>query len=192
MEIFLRAVLLKILGDAATFQIYTHRGKTDLMAKLEQRLRGYAKWLPPSSRIIVIVDRDGEDCIALKRCLEQAAMDAGLSTRAETFPSDWQVATRIAIEELEAWYFGEWRAVRSAYDRLSVDIPRKARYRQPDAIRGGTWEALERELRRQGYFETGLRKAELAQAVGQHFDPSVCTSPSFASFQQAVLEAIRS
>ena len=192
MEIFLRAILFKILGDAATFQIYVHRGKTDLLTKLEQRLRAYAKWLPPSSRIIVIVDRDDEDCVGLKRRLEQAATGAGLSTRAETFPSDWQVATRIAIEELEAWYFGEWHAVRSAYGKLPADIPKKARFRQPDAIAGGTWEALERLLRRQGYFETGLRKTELAQAVGQHFDPTLCASPSFASFQQAVLEAIRS
>ncbi len=191
MEVFLSIILPKILGDVASFKIHSHRGKPDLMGKLEQRLRGYASWLPASTRIIVIVDRDDEDCAALKTDLETASRRAGLVTRSGAGIHAWRVVTRIAIEELEAWYFGEWQAVRAAYPRVSPRIQSSARYRQPDGIAGGTWEALERVLQGRGYFETGLRKIELAQAIGERFDLTLCASPSFVRFRDAVLEAIQ-
>ena len=77
---------------------------------------------------------------ARKERLERMASDAGLSTRATCAEeySSWQVANRIAIEELEAWYFGEWHCVREAYPRVSPSVPNKAPYRDPDAIAGGT------------------------------------------------------
>jgi len=43
---------------------------------------------------------------------------------------------------------------------VSPTIPNHAGYRDPDAIRGGTWEAFERILKRHDYFKTGLRKVE--------------------------------
>ena len=48
----------------------------------------------------------------------------------------------IAVEELEAWYFGDWVAVREVYPGLPATVSNKANYRNPDQIRGGTWEAL--------------------------------------------------
>ena len=94
----------------------------------------------------------------------------------------------MAIEELEAWYFGDWSAVRRAYPRVSAKVPRQAKYRFPDAIKGGTWEAFERILKRAGYFRTGLRKIEAARAVAEHMDPERNSSPSFCSLKSALAQ----
>ena len=121
------------------------------MKNLGPRLRGYARWLPPDWRIFVMVDRDNDNCLALKRELEDASMAAGLRTRSQAGGNGWQVVNRIVVEELEAWYFGDWQAVRGAFPRVSEHVPRQSRYREPDAI-SGTWEAFERILQRRGYF----------------------------------------
>ena len=98
------------------------------------------------------------------------------------------MVNRLAIEELEAWYFGDWSAVKSAYQRVPVNIPRTARYRDPDMITGGTWEAFQRILQRAGYFETGLRKIEAARAIAAHMTPSENTSRSFQSLRTALMK----
>jgi len=115
------------------------------------------------------------------------AADAGLATRSASRRS-YVVANRLAIEELEAWYFGDWAAVRAAYPRAPETIPARARYRAPDAIAGGTWEAFERVLQAAGYFAGGLRKIEAARAVAEHMDPSRNRSPSFAALRDALSE----
>ena len=190
MEAFLQELLPRLLCDQATFAIYTHQGKSDLSAKLGERLRAYAKWLPEHWRIVVIVDRDSEDCQILKQRLESEADAAGLRSRSSSADAPWQVVNRLAIEELESWYFGEWSGVRKAYPKVPLSIPKQAAYRCPDAIAGGTWEAFERILRRAGYFSGGLRKMECARAVGKQIDPAISASPSFVIFRDALLEAI--
>ena len=55
------------------------------MRKLEDRLRGYRKWVPDDWRIVVLVDRDGDDCRALKERLEGTAGRSGLRTRSRSF-----------------------------------------------------------------------------------------------------------
>ena len=190
MEAFLINVLPRLLAGRATFAIHVYQGKRDLMAKLAPRLRGYAKWLPDSMRIIVLVDRDSDSCAALKEKIEQDAKAAGLITRTAAKGNRWQVVNRLAIEELEAWFFGEWAAVRQAYPRVSATIPNQAPYRSPDAIAGGTWEAFERILRSAGYFEDGLRKVEAAGAIATHFDPGRAQSPSFVALRDVLQEAL--
>ena len=189
MEAFLNQLLPRLLPEDRTFCVHAFQGKSDLLDKLEDRLRAYASWLPDDWRILVVVDRDAEDCKALKRRLEGAATAARLTTRTTSPGRDWQLASRIAIEELEAWFFGDWEAVRSVYPRAPANLPRKQAFRDPDAIAGGTWEALERVLVRSGYFGGGLRKIEAARAIGATLDPQRCASRSFAVFRDAVLEA---
>ena len=190
MEAFLAAVLPRWLRSRATFQIHVHQGKPELLRALENRLRGYSHWLPATWRIVVLVDRDSEDCMLLKQRMETAGEASTLRTRSAPNQVTWQVVNRIVIEELEAWFFGEWEAVRAAFPRVPVAIPRRASYRNPDAIAGGTWEALERIFKRAGYFTGGLRKVEAAQAVGQYFNPMIVNSPSFTKFRDAIEEAV--
>ena len=189
MEAFLKAALPRLLQDC-TFQTHAFQGKPDLLRKLPNRLRGYRHWLPDDQRIVVVVDRDSDECRALKRRLEEAAAAAGLRTRSQAVGGCWQVVNRIVIEELEAWYFGDWEAVRGAYPMVSPTVPNKARYRAPDAIQGGTWEAFERVLQRHNYYKTGLPKVEAATMVAGHIDPTRNRSGSFLVFRDALVEAV--
>ena len=98
------------------------------------------------------------------------------------------MVNRLAIEELEAWYFGDWPAVKSAYPKVPATVPQKAGYRDPDMITGGTWEAFERILRRAGYFDAGLRKIEAARAISAYMDPWQNNSRSFQSLRDALVD----
>lgn len=190
MEAFVRALLPRLLPRDRTFEVHAFQGKSDLLDKLADRLRGYAKWLPEDWRIVVVVDRDDDDCLKLKQRLEAIAGQAGLRTRTKAGGARWQLVNRIAIEELEAWYFGDWPAVRAAYPRVSTSVPNQQKYRDPDGIAGGTWEAFERVMQQHGYFKQGLRKIETARALGGLIDAQRSRSPSFRRFEQVVLEAV--
>jgi hypothetical protein len=160
-----------LLGPETQYQIHSHRGKHDLLSKLPARLRAYSRWIPEEFRICVLVDEDRDDCLELKRRTDAIASQAGVS-----------VLTRIAVEELEAWFLGDPQAIGVAYPRFDPGVTRKARLRDPNGITGGTWEALERELQRVGYFKTGFRKVEAADAIARHMDPERNTSHSFKVF----------
>ncbi len=188
MEAFLQTVLMTLLPAGPTFSIHSFRGKRDLLRKLRDRLRGYANWIPENYRIVVVVDRDNDDCRMLKDQLETMAAEAGLLSRSRAGGGPWQVVNRIAIEELEAWYFGDWKAVCRAYTRVSPGIPNRASYRNPDAIRGGTWKAFERVMKSCGYFRGGLRKVKAARAIAVYVDPIRNRSTSFARFRDAIIE----
>jgi hypothetical protein len=190
MEAFLHGLLPRLLPADRTFEVHPFQGKQDLLGKLDARLRAYAAWLPADSRLFVVVDRDDEDCHALKQRLEAAAKRAGLVTRSQAGAVPWQLVNRIAIEELESWYFGDWEAVRAEYPRVSAHVPQRQGLRDPDAIAGGTWQAFERVMRKHGYFKGGLAKIEAARRISAHIEPARNQSASFQAFHAAVLEAL--
>jgi hypothetical protein len=185
MEAAIQVLAPKILGDVS-FAVHPHQCKQDLLDKLPGRLRGYARWLPVDCRIVVVVDKDRDDCRKLKRCLERIASKAGLTTRSAASGSEYRVVNRLAIEELEAWYFGDWEAVRQAYPRVRATVPLQPKYGNPDAIRGGTWEAFERVLQDAGYFASGLAKIGAARTVALHMEPERNRSRSFQVFRAAL------
>lgn len=189
LEAFLQELLPGNLPAGIAFRVHAHRGKGDLLTKLPGRLRGYANWPANNWRIFVLVDRDNDDCRELKRRLENMAAQARLLTRAQAGGNPWQVVNRIVIEELEAWYFGDPEAICSAYPRVPLKALNHARYRNPDGITGGTWEALERVLQRSGYFPNGIRKVEAARNIAAYSDPQRNRSRSFQVFYAALLEA---
>ncbi len=187
MEMFLRAVLPRILGEKS-FEIFSFRSKDELLQQLPARLKGYATWLPGTYRIVVVVDRDDDDCHRLKAQLESFAVAANLPTRSHPNQGRFVIVNRIAIEELEAWYFGDWKAVCAAYPRVPSNVPRKQSYRDPDTIAGGAWEAFERVLQRAGYFKTGLRKIEAAEAIAPHIEYNRNSSHSFQVLRDVLVE----
>jgi hypothetical protein len=181
-------ILLKMLPLGTEYEIRAFRGKQDLLSKLPSRLKGYYSWIPEDWKIVVLVDRDNEDCQSLKQKLEQFALDAGFRTKTTKADEEsFQVLNRIMIEELEAWFFGDIKAVADAYPGISISLAQRASYRDPDAIQGGTWEALERELQRVGHFRGGLDKVKAAREIAQFMEPSVNRSPSFQAFYQGLL-----
>lgn len=125
MEAFLRGLLPRLLPDGHSFEVHAFQGKSDLLGKLEARLRSYARWLPADCRLFVVVDRDEDDCYELKQRLESAAERTGMPTRSRAGTMPWQVVNRIAIEELEDWYFGGRDAVRAEYPRVSANVPQR-------------------------------------------------------------------
>jgi hypothetical protein len=189
MEVALQALLPHLLREGIRAELRQFQCKNELLKQLPQRLAGYAKWLPDTAAVLVVVDRDDEDCVVLKAELDATARAAGLVPRGDAGPgSPFQLINRIAIEELEAWFFGDWPAVCEAYPKMPDTLPKRAGFRDPDAIAGGTWEALERELQRRGYFEQGLRKMELAREVAARMDPTRNRSASFNCLRAALAQ----
>ena len=173
-----------ILAEADfEFEIYPFQGKNDLIRKLPNRLSAYKHWIADDQRIIVLVDRDDDDCYQLKNNLERIALNAGLETRS-TIPAKFHIINRIAIEELEAWFFGDVPAMKLAYPRIPESLGQKAAYRNPDAVHGGTWERLQQVLK--DYHPGGLEKIRAAEEISKYMDPDNNRSRSFQVFRDAL------
>lgn len=186
----LEKIIPAIVGEASVeWNILVHQGKTDLLQKLPGRLAGYKHIFTydPDRRVFILIDEDREDCKALKAELEKMAAEAGLRTRT-TSPTQFQVVNRIVIEELEAWFFGDTEALVKAYPRVPSTLHEQARYRDPDGITGGTWEALQRVLQEHGYHRGGLEKLRAAGDIAQHMQPDRNRSKSFQVFRDTLRE----
>lgn len=181
-------VLLPRIVPGVYFEIRVFRGKIDLLKKLPHRLKGYASWITQADTcVVVLVDRDDDDCLTLKADIEQMVASAGLST-ATAAPAGHrvQVLNRIAVEELEAWFFGDIPAICAVYPRVPSSLGQQAKYRDPDAVSGGTWEALERVLQKHSYQRGGLAKVVAATEIAQHMNVEVNRSRSFQVFRDGV------
>jgi hypothetical protein len=188
-EILLKNLLPLMLPKENSFAIHPFNGKHDLLSKLPKRLRGYRKWLPEDWRIVVLIDEDREDCLILKEKLEETAIGSGFLTKSSARGKNkFEVINRLAIEELEAWFFGDTEAIAKAYPRVPASIGNKAQYRNPDAIMGGTWEALERILKKAGYYSSGMPKMETARNISKYMIPVRNRSKSFQVFRDALQE----
>jgi hypothetical protein len=179
-------ILLPRMVPEAVFEIREFSGKAALLKALPTRLAGYAarmKW--EQLKVAVLVDRDDDDCLMLKERLQDLAAKAGLTTPA-TGGVDFQVLNRIVVEELEAWFFGDVEALNRAFPKVPSSLGKQARYRDPDAIKGGTWEALEAVLVKHGYHRSGLRKMQAATEIAQHMNVESNRSKSFQVFRDGV------
>lgn len=183
-------LLPKLLGPDFPFNVYPHQGKQDLLKKLPSRLRGYRHWIPEDWGIVVLIDADGRDCLEQKAALEDMARQTGFLTRTRRQSGGFQVLNRLAIEELEAWFFGDVHALCEAYPGVPRTLGDRAPYRDPDAIRGGTWEALERELQRAGHHRAGLAKIKAAREISARMEPSRNRSRSFGALRQGLLDLV--
>jgi len=190
MKVALDNLIPKILGPEADFEVYSHEGKPAMLKRLPKRLQGYSSRLRAGElRLLILVDRDGENCVQLKNVLEKMAERAGLATKTAPQRGGYQLVNRIVVEELEAWFFGDLAALRRIYPKVDANLGAKAPYRDPDSIQGGTWEALESVLQEAGYHLAGLPKIEVARAVSKHMSPARNTSRSFASFVEGLKAA---
>ncbi|HPD30549.1 MAG TPA: DUF4276 family protein [Phycisphaerae bacterium] len=186
-------LLPRLLGTQATFDVHAHQGKHDLLACLPSKIRAYAGFLPADWRVVVLLDLDREDCKKLKRKLDRIVGDAGLRTKMSSGgQAGFQVLNRIAIEELEAWFFGDVAALHAAYPRVPLTLGQKSGFRDPDRIKGGTWERLEQVLQRHGYFKSGYPKVTAAREIAKHMDPSRNRSRSFQVFRDGLRALLES
>ena len=149
-------------------------------------LGGHMQALRWADAVVVVIDQDRDDCIDLKRRIEDIARASRLLTSAAE--ADRRLfRVRIAMHELETWFLGDPIAIRAAYPRVQpIRISQApALDEEPDA-----WERLERILQRGGYYEAGLQKISVAEAISQHLDlsPDANASHSFRLFLRTLRE----
>jgi len=188
-EKVLNNILPQLITKEHTYRCIIFQGKNDLLKKLPAELRAYKKWIPHHYKIVILIDRDDDNCHELKSKLQHYAMMAGLLSKSDCNDSSFQVISRIAIEELEAWFFGDPDAIRLAYLKVSTAFEKKSNYRNPDNI-VNTWETLEKLLQQRGYFKTGLRKNEVAHESSKNMQPLKNRSKSFQVFREGISACI--
>ncbi|MFJ3903215.1 DUF4276 family protein [Streptomyces sp. NPDC090025] len=183
----IRPLLRRILeGCQVKIGIRQFRGKPDLLKKLPERLQGYAaaRRRGEDVRVIVLLDRDNDECVALKARLDEIALKSGMRPRSGVDSGEaFHVLNRIAVRELESWYFGDWAAVRKGFPKVPPDPPRSYRG-DPDRASGKCSDAFENVL-----FSSGIRiasKPEWGRRIGPHLSLESNRSPSFLAFVSGV------
>jgi hypothetical protein len=181
-EIALKEIVPKIIGNVHTFKIHNFQNKDRLLKRLPERMKAYANFIHDDWRIVVLVDEDRSDCQELKKKLCHASSIV-------TQKKGNIVLHRIVVEELESWFIGDVAAIRAEYEKIPVSLSQQAKFRDPDAIKGGTWEELDKILKKYGY-ETGLQKMDFAQKVSPHMDVENNQSRSFQVFRDGLRRMI--
>lgn len=186
----LRHLLPKLLKNRARAKVINLGSKYKLLKALPDRLAAYGQRIASgeSLRVAVLVDRDDDDCEALKARLEQVAAAAGLVTKSATGSGQtFTVLNRIVVEELESWFIGDPAALRKAFSSLPGIAPDAGIFRNPD--NGGSWEALHRFLKRHGIYKSSFPKIDAARRVAPHMNIEQNRSRSFQVFA-AGMEAL--
>ncbi|MEO5353998.1 MAG: DUF4276 family protein [Magnetococcus sp. XQGC-1] len=193
MEATLESLLPRLINGRAERKIINHGSKSQLLKNMPERLQGYRNMARSMDLgILVLVDRDIGDCVELKKTLERMAEKIGLSTKSNPAPDGlFLVVNRVVVEELEAWFLGDVAAIRAAYPRIPESLAKKQGFRDPDGIKGGTWEALHREMKKAGYCNDRFPKLGVARNIAPHMDTEVNNSASFRIFRRG-LEALLS
>ena len=186
MEAFLLDLLPRLLPVDLPRRVIDHGSKWQLLKRLPERLAGYGR-IPAANRplVLVLVDRDDDDCLALKQKLELAGQNAGLASKARVAPgATLDLVNRIVVEELEAWYFGDLDAVAAGWPGIAPSLSSRSRFRDPDAITGGTHEAFLAVLQQAGHLKgvTRLPKIDTARRMASLVDPNRNRSCSFNQF----------
>jgi hypothetical protein len=162
----------------------TDAKKRILLDHLPRILRGYRN-TPGVDAVVVILDCDRRDCV---RFLQE------LKGVAESCDFDQKTIFRLAIEEVEAWYFGDRSAVLKAYPRAKRPV--LDAYQQDSIC--GTWERLAEALAygrsksglRTGERSAGVMKHEWADAIGRLMDVENNASPSFQKLRDGLRRVV--
>lgn len=187
----LRVLLPKLLPRGTGFRIIDLQSKYKLLKVLEDRLRAYRRRIEAGEdlQIVVLVDRDDDDCHRLKARIERAADAAGLATKSRP-DSDgrFRVVNRVVVEELESWFIGDPSALRRAFPKLPAINENASPFRNPD--NGGSWEALHRFLKRNGIYSGTYPKQDAARRIAEHMDIRSNRSASFRAFVGGIEAAL--
>lgn len=162
MKYLLDNLLPRILPSNVEFQTIPHSGKRALERSIPIKLRAWNE--PGEIKFVIIHDQDNKDCIMLKKHLIQLCKN----TRR-------QVLIRIACQEMEAWYLGDFKALSKAYDKPKLlNLANKKKYRFPDDI-----SMPKEELRK---IIPEYQQILGAKTVGPFMDVENNTSVSFQQF----------
>ncbi len=175
------------IAPGVEFEAFDLGSKSQFMKKVGNRLSGYRYAIQRGDRVAVVLlrDRDEEDCGAVVADLDAAVKRAGLRRASVGRSIDGDVLPRLADEMLEAWFFGDGNALHEAFPKLSPMLTHRAAYRRPDVIRDPA-RRLASELAKCGYYPQGMPKDEVARLVAPKMAVDANTSPSFAVFRDGV------
>lgn len=194
----LEALLPKLLGAQHaphTWRTHSYRGvgrippklqpsgdpaKRILLDQLPRLLRGYGQ-SPGIDAVVVVLDSDRRDCTAFLAELHKMLRNCG-----KVPPTMF----RLAIEEIEAWYFGDQQAVLEAYPKARRDVLKK--YKQDSVCQ--TWEHLAdaiypggaKAIQAAGWPLPGQVKHEWAERIAPLLDPDRNRSPSFSKLRDGL------
>jgi len=185
----LRHVLPKIGAEKSRCKIINMGSKYKLLNVLPARLRAYRKRIDKGEglRIVVLVDRDNDDCIHLKNQLERMAREAGLYTKtAPDVHGTFTVLNRIVVEELESWFIGDPQALRKAFPSLPKINGNTKPFSNPD--NGGSWENLHKFMKKHGLYRNGFPKIDAARRIAPHMDIHNNRAASFRQFVSGMKE----
>ncbi len=197
-EKLLECLLPQLLGpfeDPHTWRLHSYKGigripkglrntvdpaKRILLDQLPRLLRGYGR-TPGIDAVVVVLDADTRDCRAFLNELKTLAASCG------PVPT---TLFRLAIEEMEAWYFGDRLALLGAYPRAKMDVLNA--YVQDSAC--GTWERFadavypggSAAIKKAGWPLPGQVKHEWAEAMGPRLALDRNVSPSFCKFRDGL------
>lgn len=146
----------------------TNRG---LLDQLPATLRGFAAALDPDTdAVLILVDADDDDVEDLAGRIRQSIEQCAPNLR---------IRVNIAIEEMEAFYLGDLRALERVYPTANM---RAARNYVPDSI-CGTWELFGSIIG-----DDGGNKVAWAEAMGPKVtvQPSQSRSQSFRELVQSI------
>ena len=165
MKVLLEGLLTRLFPKM-TFLFIHHEGKRDLEKSIPRKLKA---WREPGVRFVVVRDNDGGDCTILKKRLVNMCSEAG---RSDTL-------IRIAVQELEAWYFGDPKALAAAFGKPGLAaLEKKRKYREPDAIAKPSVE-LERLV-------PSFQKVSGARLMARHLERKRNRSSSFRIFMKGL------
>jgi len=182
-------------GDPHTWRIIAYRGvgrippgmnpgtdprKRILLDQLPRILKGYGR-AQFVDYVIVVADSDRNDCKSFLN--ELLALERTCTPRPP-------IMFRIAIEEIEAWYFGDQSALLSAFPKAKRIILDK--YQQGSIC--GTWELLadaiipggSKIVKKQGWPLPGTLKHEWAERIGPLMNINANKSPSFGKLRDGL------
>jgi hypothetical protein len=186
-------------GNPHTWKIHKHRGigripdypeakpnKNDptLLHNLPSKLRAYGSEGRDDVVVVVLLDLDDRpNCASFKK---------ELTDLLNFCPQKPKTLFRIAIEELEAWFFGDQQAIKQAYpdakqqvlDSYIQDSQCGTWEKFAEAIYPGGLAALEQHGRRSGrYLE---QKLIWAKEISPRLDVEGNQSPSFQCFRDGI------
>ena len=190
-ETALRHLLPSLLPRAVRWKIVNLKNKPRLLKVLEERLRAYRVRVEQGEdvRVLVLVDRDDDDCLVLKRQLDTFAERAGLPTRSRPDrQGGFRVVNRVVVQELESWFLGDPTALRAAFPSLPAANPKSGPFRSPE---NGNWKTLHRYLRKRGIYRGSYPKIDAARRIASRMDVTTNRSPSFRHFRDGVAALVR-
>lgn len=201
----MEALLPKLLGEYGcqhTWKLHPFKGRgkisktiktkanpqsRDLLSNLPSLLSAYAK-NPGIDAVVVVLDTDKDNCTELL---------SDIKTLVNTVNATNKTLIRLAIEEMEAWYFGDRAALLKAWPKAKINVLNQ--YKQDSVC--GTWERLADAIykdgsaalirkKKAGEINPGELKCKWAEQIGPLLNPDNNISPSFIKFRDGVRKIV--